>query len=558
MNGMFFSMVMYSCKEIVMRRLGIYALFAVVLVWGFQVHSAPVDREIQETPLSTNPGAGLEATDDTLFFETFENGAPNWQRLDLTDFAAWQKTTFNAFEGMSWWAGDTLIEGYDNHWLQYLDSPVLDLSGATNPNLTFNVFYALEDPLGPFPTGYDAWDGANVWISTDGGNNFQVLNVNQPPYEASSVYSFGFEFGLGPGIPGWTGFSGGGRPGQWVNGNSSLANFTQNNVVLRFAFASDPAGSTINDSAFIGFFVDNIVIREGTTTYLANNADDLAEPADMIPRAGMVVGTAWHLEELTLPPPPSPPTVMAFSDTANPGYPPFAYSALVTPPIDLTTFSADSDSFFADFYHAGTINVGDPDPFPDVDYWTVQISPDNGANWYYWSNPFGQPGGQNFVFSSLPVAFQRWSETWQGAEDGIDLTPYIGSTVLVRILFQADPDQFSGTGMFVDNFWVEGTGALGVRPLDPGVVPREFSLQQNAPNPFNPSTTITFALTRNGPVRLSVYDLVGREVRRLLDGSLNAGSYQVDFHAGGLASGVYLYRLEAEGLMLQNKMVLLK
>ena len=78
-------------------------------------------------------------------------------------------------------------------------------------------------------------------------------------------------------------------------------------------------------------------------------------------------------------------------------------------------------------------------------------------------------------------------------------------------------------------------------------LPAEYTLEANYPNPFNPSTEIRFALPEAADVRLLVYDALGREVARLVDGPVGAGYQHATFEASGLPSGVYLYRLEAKG-----------
>ncbi len=88
--------------------------------------------------------------------------------------------------------------------------------------------------------------------------------------------------------------------------------------------------------------------------------------------------------------------------------------------------------------------------------------------------------------------------------------------------------------------------------------PIEFALHQNYPNPFNPSTTIRFELNQSGQTLLKIYDILSREIVRLVDEELPAGSYKVTFNADALPSGVYFYRLESSGLNEVRKMILLR
>jgi hypothetical protein len=76
-------------------------------------------------------------------------------------------------------------------------------------------------------------------------------------------------------------------------------------------------------------------------------------------------------------------------------------------------------------------------------------------------------------------------------------------------------------------------------------VPGSFTLEQNYPNPFNPSTVIRFALSEQSFITLKVYDILGNEVRTVVNENMKAGAYAYTFQANGLASGVYLYRITA-------------
>ena len=89
-------------------------------------------------------------------------------------------------------------------------------------------------------------------------------------------------------------------------------------------------------------------------------------------------------------------------------------------------------------------------------------------------------------------------------------------------------------------------------------IPTTYSLQQNYPNPFNPSTTIKFSIPKAGNVKLTVYDVLGKEVSTLVNNFLNAGEYNFQFNASNLASGIYLYRLESTNFVKTNKMLLMK
>jgi uncharacterized Ntn-hydrolase superfamily protein len=89
-------------------------------------------------------------------------------------------------------------------------------------------------------------------------------------------------------------------------------------------------------------------------------------------------------------------------------------------------------------------------------------------------------------------------------------------------------------------------------------VPATFELHQNYPNPFNPSTAIRYQIPSRSHVTLKVYDVLGREVATLANEELKPGSYEVTWDASGVASGVYLYRLEAGAFTETKKLVLLR
>jgi len=106
-------------------------------------------------------------------------------------------------------------------------------------------------------------------------------------------------------------------------------------------------------------------------------------------------------------------------------------------------------------------------------------------------------------------------------------------------------------------------GALGVvnatavEELNSGI-PSGFSLSQNYPNPFNPTTNIRYTLTKESQVTLKIFDMLGREVENIVNQKQAAGSYEVNFNASKLASGVYIYRISAGDFVQSMKMMLIK
>lgn len=88
--------------------------------------------------------------------------------------------------------------------------------------------------------------------------------------------------------------------------------------------------------------------------------------------------------------------------------------------------------------------------------------------------------------------------------------------------------------------------------------PEKYVLEQNFPNPFNPSTNINFHLSQEGFVTLRIYDLLGREVSRLINETLSSGDHTVQFNSENLKSGLYIYRLETNGFSDSKKMMIIK
>jgi bilirubin oxidase len=116
--------------------------------------------------------------------------------------------------------------------------------------------------------------------------------------------------------------------------------------------------------------------------------------------------------------------------------------------------------------------------------------------------------------------------------------------------FANDEDE----GMMGQFVVVDGPSGI----TDRKIVPGRFSLGQNFPNPFNPTTTISFALPSRSFVSLKVFDLLGREVATIVSEEMSAGSYSKQWNAVDISSGIYFYRLQAGSFIEMKKLVLLR
>lgn len=110
-----------------------------------------------------------------------------------------------------------------------------------------------------------------------------------------------------------------------------------------------------------------------------------------------------------------------------------------------------------------------------------------------------------------------------------------------------------------ENYTVTFGGSLiplGIHQIS--TIVKEFSLEQNYPNPFNPTTKINFSIPKSGYISLIVYDILGKEIKSLVNENLTPGEYETVFETIGLPSGIYYYILKTDNYRSVKKMILLK
>jgi subtilisin family serine protease len=194
----------------------------------------------------------------------------------------------------------------------------------------------------------------------------------------------------------------------------------------------------------------------------------------------------------------------------------------------------------------------------------------------YWSNRGGwtdlcAPGAEPGIMSTVINGYQAWTGTSMASPNVAGVAALVWSVFPqltngeLRSLLQATAQNITAQNPGVDPTAL-GSGRVDAftaiaspAPERPAVArPDAVTLHGNYPNPFNSATTIAFHLAAASRVRLQVCDVLGRTVAVLVDNTLNAGSHRIAFDASGLASGIYVARLEAAGTSLSSRMMLIK
>ncbi|MGH7493504.1 MAG: T9SS type A sorting domain-containing protein [bacterium] len=193
------------------------------------------------------------------------------------------------------------------------------------------------------------------------------------------------------------------------------------------------------------------------------------------------------------------------------------------------------------------------------DSFTVQPKQPDGVLRRQWG--ISHPG---IAASNLTLTFQ-----WEpGDPAGSQFNPEAGVAmgwhnglewIETAATYSAGPPHCA-TASFIGTGGLFGIGNLGALTsvAEHKAAPQEFALSQNYPNPFNPTTTIGYALPVDADVSLAVYNIQGQKVVQLVEGRMSVGYHEASFDASQLASGVYVYRLQAGELVKSMKLVLFK
>lgn len=124
---------------------------------------------------------------------------------------------------------------------------------------------------------------------------------------------------------------------------------------------------------------------------------------------------------------------------------------------------------------------------------------------------------------------------------------------IITFLFLFSMQLFAGIGVGYSKI-----GTISAVNKDIDLAPKTYSISQNFPNPFNPSTVITYSIPVSSNVIINVYNVLGELITTLVNENQEAGIYKVNFDAQGLSNGVYFYKIQAGNYTETKKMLLLK
>jgi len=293
---------------------------------------------------------------------------------------------------------------------------------------------------------------------------------------------------------------------------------------------------------------DGIVLLAGGATL----EEDFEGTGDDWAHANVTVGFVdeWHVETYRSH---SLSTSWKFGGSGSNGYSNSSDGALETPEVCVGT---DGEMSFWSW-----LDAEEESSTSAWDCALVEITTDGGASWSNLAPEGGYSHTKNDnTANPLPQGTPCWSGSHTWREETFDLSPYEGDRVSFRFRFASD-GYVTEEGWYVDDFSVTST-STGVEDPEAGL-PREFALVQNAPNPFNPLTTIAYQLPETAHVSIRVYSVAGRLVTTLRDRVEEAGRRSVVWDGTNdrgehVGSGVYFCSMSAGEFTDHKIMVLLK
>ena len=204
-------------------------------------------------------------------------------------------------------------------------------------------------------------------------------------------------------------------------------------------------------------------------------------------------------------------------------------SQMVSVPLNVSSYPA----VYLSFYQKYALETG-------YDYGFVDVSSNNGTTW-----------------ARLATLNGIDSSSWK--LQSFNISSYVSGSTNMLVRFRDSTDaSLNYDGWYVDNIKITAYQPAPLSVTENNPVPVKFTLGQNFPNPFNPSTLINFSIPKQNFVTLKIYDLLGRELKTLVNEMKSPGEYNIEFNASDLPSGIYFYKLASGNYSDVKRMTLIK
>ena len=551
-----------ECKEVFMKKLLVVctlALAVVALGTALASDRAEVKQYIPPGDLSA-----METVTDTLLAESFDLLSPGelpdgWSSEDLTaivDEAFWHMDDYSANGGDSaWWCGDDNPEwanppGYGNDWHQLLILD-LDLTSETG-NIVLNFYHRYEaESADPWDPPFDTWDGMNVQVSLDEGSTWDVIEPYDEDYPYDAIYAFNLKNDADT-LPGYSG-----PLQEWTDVTFLLSDYVGQEIQIGWVFASDTYASD-EDGMYNSdgaWFIDDITVAKYPSLVEIYSFDcETAPGAEWTATAALPNAAGDYWEAIDNASHPQPDGEDVFYSSPNGMYCGDKASSLG----DGTYTPGDHGSTaISDVLTLSSLDCSDYD---NVELKFMERQKGDGAGGYGYID-ISYDGGE--TWSELEMNNFAGKTGWQSHHD-VNLLAGGESNVSVRFRVGSGTAGYDHyVYWYLDDVTITGERELGV---DGGGLPAasgKISLGQNMPNPFNPRTEIHFEIDTTTRAKLTVFDLLGKQVTVLFDNECTPGNYTAVWNgtndAGqNTSSGIYFYTLEAAGERMTKKMLMLK
>ena len=187
--------------------------------------------------------------------------------------------------------------------------------------------------------------------------------------------------------------------------------------------------------------------------------------------------------------------------------------------------------------------------------WPYKLAIDRQCNVYVTGGSFGLSGNFDYYTISYDTLGNViWSNRYNGSANSSDIAQYVALDNAQNLYVTGSAVE-TGTGNNIVT--IKYSKNVGIQNISENI-PSDYKLYQNYPNPFNPSTTIKFALPKTMFVKMTVYDITGRELEVLVNERVQAGAYLTTWNGERFSSGVYFYKIQTEDFIQTKLMLLIK